>query len=122
MTKEELENTTFETIDEENWKKWVLAKGYPNYEVLRLVNLNIGGINVLFYNGEVSQTYANYAKQVKPDTISVGYSNGMIGYLMTARQIEEGGYEPCGSATYFAVAGTYSKEIENIISNIKKIL
>ena len=50
LTKEELENTTFETIDEENWKKWVLAKGYPNYEVLRLVNLNIGGINLLFYS------------------------------------------------------------------------
>ena len=45
----------------------------------------------------------------------VAYTNGMIGYLSTAQQIEQGGYEPIESALYFALAGTYSPKIEAII-------
>lgn len=40
----------------------------------------------------------------------------MIGYLATARQISHGGYEPEGSALYFALAGTYTPEIETRIA------
>ena len=42
-------------------------------------------------------------------------TNGMIGYLSNAQQIVEGGYEPRDSATYFALAGTYTMEIDRII-------
>jgi hypothetical protein len=46
----------------------------------------------------------------------------MIGYICTANQISEGGYEPIGSAQYFALAGTYKEEIETIIQQLMKRL
>ena len=47
--------------------------------------------------------------------ITSGYTNGMIGYLANAVQIGEGGYEPEGSALYFAVAGTYPVSTQETI-------
>ena len=46
----------------------------------------------------------------------VCYTNGMIGYLCSEKQIREGGYEPHGSAIYFALCGTYGPETEKIIN------
>ena len=48
------------------------------------------------------------------DTLSIA-DNGMIGYLANATQIGEGGYEPEGSALYFAVAGTYPVSTQETI-------
>ena len=59
-----------------------------------------------------SSPYAAYARLLEPEAVSVGYTNGMIGYLSNAQQIVEGGYEPRDSATYFALAGTYTMEID----------
>lgn len=67
------------------------------------------------FNAEVSQYYAAFARDLDPDAVCIAYTNGMIGYISTAEQIEEGGYEPKGSALYFALAGTYKPEIERLI-------
>ena len=120
---EELKTTTFEDNLKSDWKNLVLKKGFPNYETLRIAKLCIDDVNLLFLNGEISQTYALNAKAVNKNTICSGYSNGNIGYLMTAEQIKNGGYEPCGSALYMGIAGTYSQEIENVINKtIEEIL
>lgn len=102
------------------WAEKVLSKNYRNYEELKICLLRIGEWNCFFFNAEVSMYYAKFARTLSPNTICVGYSDGMIGYISTEEQIKEGGYEPCDSATYFAVAGTYDEAIEEIIHNVMK--
>lgn len=77
-------------------------------------------LSFIFINGEVVNEYAVYAQSISTATVlSVGYTNGMIGYLPTEQQIIEGGYEPDESAFYFALPGKYDKELEKILK--KKI-
>lgn len=102
------------------WAQKVLEKSYRNYEELQISMLQIGTQICYFFNAEVSMYYAKYARALNPKAVCVGYSDGMIGYISTKEQIQEGGYEPCDSATYFAVAGTYDETIEEIIYNVMK--
>ncbi|MDI9469141.1 MAG: hypothetical protein QM296_02935 [Bacillota bacterium] len=48
--------------------------------------------------------------------LPVSCSEGMVGYVATASQIAEGGYEPRESAWYFALEGTYDSVIESRIT------
>lgn len=81
-------------------------------------------LSFIFINGEVVNEYAMYAQSVSSSKVlSVGYTNGMIGYLPTEQQINEGGYEPDESAYYFALPGKYDKELESIFKKkIKELL
>lgn len=98
------------------WARTVLQKGNPPQEFLELSCVDYGpGLRIYTFNGEVSQYYAAYARTLQPGAICAAYTNGMIGYLCTAEQIAQGGYEPDESAKYFALAGTYPKEIERLI-------
>ncbi|MDN4074420.1 neutral/alkaline non-lysosomal ceramidase N-terminal domain-containing protein [Fictibacillus terranigra] len=49
--------------------------------------------------------------------IPLPYSNGMIGYVPTAGQLSEGGYEANDSIYYFALPSPFSSSIENSINN-----
>jgi hypothetical protein len=49
--------------------------------------------------------------------LPVGYSNGMVGYVTTARQIEEGGYEPVESSRYYGLPAPFAPEIEPILES-----
>lgn len=100
------------------WARAVQKRGNPISEVLELTHIAYGDcLSFYTFNAEVSQYYAAYARELDPYAVCIGYANGMIGYLSTAEQIEQGGYEPIGSALYFALAGTYTPEIEKIIHN-----
>ncbi|MEG1698314.1 MAG: alkaline ceramidase [Oscillospiraceae bacterium] len=95
------------------WAQKVLEKQNRNYETLDIGSISYGeGLLILTFNAEVSQGYAQFARNICPQSICVGYTNGMIGYLCSKAQINEGGYEPCGSAKYFALAGTFAPECE----------
>lgn len=103
-------------IIEKQWAEKVIQKGNRPYEVLEILYLDYGdNLKLLFLNSETSQYYAKFAKSLDKDILTVSYTNGMIGYICTEEQIKEGGYEPEGSALYFALAGTYSPSIEAII-------
>lgn len=97
------------------WADRVLKKNMRDYEVLELNVLELGGQPLYFFNAEVSMYYAAAAREETPDAVCTGYTNGMIGYLCTADQIREGGYEPHDSAVWFAVAGTYDAAVEQVI-------
>lgn len=99
------------------WMEACEKKNYRDHETLELSLLEVGGLSAFFLNAEVSQHYAAYARSLRPDAVTAGYTNGMIGYLANANQIGEGGYEPEGSAVYFAVAGTYDKSIQKAIED-----
>lgn len=105
------------------WLRKVMEKNERPYEVIEISKLRFGPLLTIFtFNAEVSQYYAEFAKTLNASAICTGYTNGMIGYLCTAEQIREGGYEPVGSALYFALAGTYKEEIEDIIHHLMERL
>lgn len=121
-TKEELSRALgSEDALQREWAGKVLQKGNPPGERLRLKYLRYGeGLEVYFFGAEVSQEYAAYARRNNPEALCTAYTDGMIGYLCTAEQIGEGGYEPVGSARYFALGGTYHPSIENLIKGKMK--
>jgi hypothetical protein len=105
------------------WLSKVKEKEFRLFEMIEISKIRFGPQFSLFvFNAEVSQYYAEYARSNDPSAICAGYTNGMIGYICTAEQIREGGYEPVGSAQYFALAGTYSEEIEMKIQQLMKRL
>ncbi|MCU6708821.1 neutral/alkaline non-lysosomal ceramidase N-terminal domain-containing protein [Paenibacillus sp. J5C_2022] len=76
------------------------------------------GLSFLAMNGEVVTAYGLYVKGMYAgQVLPVAYSNGMIGYIPTARQLEEGGYESMDSYMYFGLPATYSQEIERMIQD-----
>lgn len=76
------------------------------------------GLSFLAMDGEVVLEYGDYAKRLSGDgTLPMGYSNGMIGYVPTAAQIAEGGYEGKDSGVYFALPAAFAPETETIIRN-----
>lgn len=101
---------------ESEWAEKVLEKDNRNYEVLEIRKINLSrDLVILTYNCELSQKYSLYAQNLQENTLTVSYSNGMIGYISTKKQILEGGYEPKGSSLYFALSGNYKPEIEEVI-------
>lgn len=100
------------------WAGKVIQKENRDTETLRLKYLRYGdGLSVYFFGAEMSQEYALFARTYDPAALCTAYADGMIGYLCTANQIAEGGYEPEGSARYFALSGTFTPAIETMIKN-----
>lgn len=105
------------------WDEWVEKKGRPQSETLTAKRISIGSQDMLFVNAEIVRSYAQYARELSLGCILSGYSDGMIGYIPNDRQIEEGGYEPVGSAPYFAIAGRFAAGTEATVRNlIKEVL
>lgn len=74
------------------------------------------GCALLAMNGEVTVGYGLAIRDASDGRVlPVGYSNGMIGYLPSAEQIREGGYEPDTSTRYYLLPGRYSPRIEGLI-------
>jgi hypothetical protein len=98
------------------WAEKVLEKGNPAYEELELSLIRYGeALSIFTLSGEVSQSYAAEARRILPDALCASCANGMTGYIADSGQIAQGGYEPVGSALYFALAGTFEPGIEQTI-------
>lgn len=69
------------------------------------------GLEFLAMNGEVVIEYGLYVK-AHGQVLPLAYSNGMIGYVPTAKQIHEGGYEGATSFRYFNLPGPFDPSIE----------
>ncbi|MFR2848962.1 MAG: neutral/alkaline non-lysosomal ceramidase N-terminal domain-containing protein [Hungatella hathewayi] len=116
FTKEDMETYAKDSREEiRQWAAKVQEKKLRDYETLEVAALSLGKEKLYFLNAEVSMHYAKFLREQYPGAICAGYTNGMIGYLSSAVQIREGGYEPQESAVYFALAGTYKEEIQDII-------
>ena len=81
---------------------------------LTLVALELAaGLTLLAMNAEPAVAYGLFAKAYSGGRVlPLGYSNGMIGYVMTAQQIIEGGYDPEGSCPYFGLPGPFAPSVE----------
>jgi len=57
--------------------------------------------------------YGLYVKSIAGEGVwPIGYTNGMIGYVPTAKQIDEGGYEALWSTEYFLMPAPFAHEVE----------
>lgn len=52
-------------------------------------------------------------QQAAPESWVLGYTNGMVGYLPTAQQRLEGGYEPVGSLPHFRLDAPFDQQTED---------
>ncbi|MEF3313666.1 hypothetical protein PV433_32770 [Paenibacillus sp. GYB004] len=74
------------------------------------------GLSFLAMNGEVVMEYGLHVKaHTAGQVLPVAYSNGMLGYVPTARQVHEGGYEGATSFRYFNLPGPFDPRIESDI-------
>ncbi|WP_409341352.1 neutral/alkaline non-lysosomal ceramidase N-terminal domain-containing protein [Paenibacillus sp. MBLB4367] len=84
---------------------------------LELVRLDIAeGLSLLSMNAEMVADYGLYVKVASAGAVlPVAYSNGMIGYVPTAEQLVEGGYEAIDSHYYFGLCSPFTASCEAII-------
>lgn len=101
---------------EREWANKILQKDNRNYETLELSRISLTDkTNFITVNAEVSQKYSKIIKDINKNYLTISYTNGMVGYVCSQTQINEGGYEPIESTLYFALSGTYKPEIEELI-------
>jgi hypothetical protein len=75
------------------------------------------GLSFLAMDGELVVDYGLFIKHISQGTVlPLPYSNGMVGYIPSAQQIEEGGYEGKDSIYYFGLPGPFQLHIETIIN------
>ncbi len=73
-------------------------------------------VEFLAMNGEIVNEYGQYIKKISENKIlPLGYCNGMIGYIPTRKQLEEGGYESTEAPYYFGMPSRFNKEIEKTV-------
>ncbi|WP_339208297.1 neutral/alkaline non-lysosomal ceramidase N-terminal domain-containing protein [Paenibacillus sp. FSL K6-3182] len=77
------------------------------------------GLTFIAMNGEMVVEYGLFLKSCSPVLVPLAYSNGMIGYITTANQLQEGGYEPIESVTYFGLPCPFDQAVE---AEVKKQL
>lgn len=88
--------------------------------VLKLAdNLSFIGMNA-----EVVVEYGLFIKQISEgNMLAMGYTNGMFGYIPTAQQLDEGGYESHESTFYFAMAASFDRAVESTLKEaLRKLL
>jgi hypothetical protein len=69
--------------------------------------------------GEPVTEYGYYIKGLRPGayTIPVGYANGVIAYIPSARMFAEGGYETHDSPKYFGLPSPFHPSIQAVIQD-----
>jgi hypothetical protein len=85
--------------------------------VLELSRLDLcEDLSLIGMNAEMVVEYGLFIKsRLSSQILPVAYSNGMIGYVTTARQLIEGGYEPAESCRYFGLPSPYAADSETRI-------
>lgn len=81
---------------------------------LRMCLLDFGHeLSILGFDAEVAVEFGLFVKlRTGRSTLPIGYSNGMIGYLVTEEQLRLGGYEPAESYRYIYRAGPFHPSVE----------
>lgn len=80
------------------------------------------GLELFACNGELVHEYGLFLKQQQQDVLPLGYSNGMVGYIPTAKQLEEGGYEAKESIFYFGYPNPLDIQLESTLKTQMKMI
>lgn len=74
------------------------------------------GLSLIGLNAEVVVDYGLFIKRItQGSALPIAYTNGMIGYIPTAQQLSEGGYETHESTLYFAMASSFDHAVESTV-------
>lgn len=86
---------------------------------MRLSKLVLGeGVQLLGLSAEVTSPYANSVTEALGErTLTLGYSNGMLCYVASAMQQEDGGYEVEDAPYWFGLPGRFTSDLEPILTN-----
>ncbi len=99
-----------------DWSRKLLASPERLQDTLPLeiVFLTLAkGLALLATNSEIVTEYGLFIKEISAgQVLPLGYTNGMIGYVVTADQIDEGGYESDWSTEYFMMPAPFDHAIE----------
>jgi neutral ceramidase len=99
-----------------DWSRTLLADPRLVVDSLpaRLTLLTIADSLVLLgFNAEVTVNYGHYTKA--RGALPIPYTNGMVGYIVTAEELEQGGYEPNDSYPYVYRSGRWKPEVEPLL-------
>lgn len=74
-------------------------------------------LTLIAMGGEVCVDFGHVIKGLNPDAylIPVGYANGLIGYISSARLFPEGGYEPDSSYKVYGLPSPFHPSIDGIL-------
>ncbi len=92
---------------------------------LRLIMLELADdLALLGFDAEVTVGYGLWLKEWSNSRVlPIPYTNGMIGYVVTAEQVRQGGYEPDDSYPYVYRFGRFTTGAEEIIrSTVAQLL
>lgn len=84
---------------------------------LRLIMLELTDrLALLGLDAEITVEYGLWLKNwSNGDVLPIPYTNGMIGYVVTADQVRQGGYEPDDSFPYVYRSGRFTTRTEEIV-------
>jgi hypothetical protein len=97
------------------WSTLLLRTAQPPTAItLDLTRLDLAdGLSLLAMNGEISVAFGLFVKERSGGRVlPVGYSNGAVGYVVTAAQVAEGGYEAGEAFRYYGRPGPFTPEVE----------
>lgn len=104
------------------WGEWAdRLLGEPERLVesvpLRMTLLRLADrLALLGFDAEVTVAYGHYVKRASDDVVlPIGYTNGMVGYVVTAEQVRAGGYEPDASYPYIYRPGRFAPGVERAV-------
>ncbi len=115
----ELERRSGEPGVAGQWARLLLSRPERLREpaMLELTRLDLAeGLSLLAMSGEIVVEYGLEVKRrSRGAMLPLGYSNGMIGYVPTARQTREGGYEAEGSVPFFDLPSPFDESVEGAV-------
>lgn len=118
-TREQLEALVDAPGIQGQWSRLLLAEPERVRPLtpFHLSRLDLGeNLALLAMDAEVTVAYGLLIKAMsRGQVLPVPYSNGMIGYVTTARQIMAGGYEPKDSCPYFGLPAPFDPALERQI-------
>jgi len=82
-------------------------------------------VTLVGLGGEVVVDYALRVKKEfdAEDTIVAGYTNDVMGYIVSKRVLKEGGYEPVDSQIYYGNPGPYTEDVEaTVMAAVKRAM
>ncbi len=110
-----------------DWARRLLAEPGRLVEQipLRLTRADLaGGLTLVGFDAEVSVAYGHHVKRrTSGVALPIPYTNGMIGYVVTAAQLREGGYEPDQSYPYVYRAGRFAPAVQDhVLTALDEVL
>ena len=88
----------------------------PEYAVPAAIPFG-DGVQLLGLSAEVTSPYANSVTAALGErTLTLGYCNGMLCYVASAMQQEDGGYEVDDAPYWFGLPGRFTSDLEPILT------